>query len=451
MERDLTSGSILKSVVYFSLPYLLSYFLQTLYGMADLFIIGQFGEVADVTAVANASQVMHMLTVIIVGLAMGATVTIGRYVGAKRFSNAARAIGNTVVLFVGLSLVLTVILLIFTDNIVALIKTPQAAVAGTISYLRICFIGVPFIVAYNILSAVFRGMGDSKSPMYFIAVACVLNIGLDYLFMGAWQMGPSGAALGTVLAQSASVMVALAVIFKRNLEVKISAADFRPDKKCMTEILKIGLPVAAQDGFIQVSFIIITIIANVRGLDDAAAVGVVEKIIGMFFLVPSSMSAAVSALAAQNIGAREYKRARSVMWYALAFAVSFGVIVSILTQFGAESLVRLFEDDDNVVVLGGQYLRSYIWDSAIAAMHFCFSGYFCALGKSGISFLHNALSIVLVRVPLSYLASMKYADTLFPMGLASPLGSLLSVIICVIAYVIIYQKQMKRAKYTQKG
>lgn len=451
MEKDLTTGSVLKNIVFFSLPYLLSYFLQTLYGMADLFIIGQFDGVASITAVSVVSQVMHMLTVMIVGLAMGATVTIGKAVGGKQMDQASLAVGNTVTLFMGVAGTVMIVLLLLVKPIVAVMSTPTAAVSGTITYLTICFIGIPFITAYNIISSIFRGLGDSKSPMYFIAVACVINIVLDYLFMGVWQMGPSGAALGTVLAQSASVIVALGVIFKRNLEIKISAADFRPDKKCMAEILKIGLPVAVQDGFIQVSFIIITIIANLRGLDDAAAVGVVEKIIGMFFLVPSSMSAAVSALAAQNIGAREYKRARSVMWYALAFATSFGVIVSILTQFGAESLVRLFEDDAHVVILGGQYLRSYIWDCAIAAMHFCFSGYFCALGKSGISFLHNALSIVLVRVPLSYLASLKYADTLFPMGLASPLGSLLSVVVCVIAYVIIYKKQMKRAKYTRIG
>lgn len=444
MSRDLTSGSVLKSVVFFSLPYLLAYFLQTLYGMADLFIIGQFGTVAEVTAVANGSQVMHMLTVIIVGLAMGATVTIGRCVGARNFPKAARAIGNTATLFVALSLVLAGVLLLNNRHIVALIATPTEAVEGTVDYLKICFIGVPFITAYNILSAVFRGMGDSKSPMYFIAVACAVNVGLDYLFMGAWAMGPLGAALGTTLAQTVSVILALAVIVKRKIEIKISAADFKPQKKTMTEILHIGVPVALQDGFIQVSFIIITIIANLRGLDDAAAVGVVEKIIGIFFLVPSSMSQAVSALAAQNIGAREYGRAKKVLYYALIFAAGFGIIASALTHFGAEDLVRLFENDANVVFLGGQYLRSYVWDCVLAAVHFCFSGYFCALGKSGISFLHNFLSIVLVRVPGAYLASAMYADTLFPMGLAAPAGSLLSAVICLIAYAVLYHKEKER-------
>ena len=238
--------------------------------------------------------------------------------------------------------------------------------------------------------------------------------------------------------------MALAVIVKRKIEIKISAADFKPQKKTMTEILHIGVPVALQDGFIQVSFIIITIIANLRGLDDAAAVGVVEKIIGIFFLVPSSMSQAVSALAAQNIGAREYGRAKKVLSYALIFAAGFGIIASALTQFGAEDLVRLFENDANVVFLGGQYLRSYVWDCVLAAVHFCFSGYFCALGKSGISFLHNFISIVLVRVPGAYLASAMYADTLFPMGLAAPAGSLLSVVICLIAYAVLYHKEKER-------
>lgn len=190
MEKNLTTGSVLRNVLYFSLPYLLSYFLQTLYGMADLFIIGQFEGAASTTAVSVGSQVMHMITVMIVGLAMGSTVSIGRSIGAGEHKRATAVIGNTVTLFMALSVVLMAILLVFVRPIVSIMSTPAEAVSGTTAYLTICFIGIPCITAYNIISSIFRGLGDSKSPMYFIAVACVANIILDYLFIGLMGMGP---------------------------------------------------------------------------------------------------------------------------------------------------------------------------------------------------------------------------------------------------------------------
>ena len=435
MERDLTSGSVFKNIVFFSLPYLLSYFLQTLYGMADLVIIGRFSGVENITAVSIGSQVMHMLTVMIVGLAMGSTVTIGKAIGAKRKKEASRTIGNTVTLFMGIAIVITILALILVKPIVAMMSTPTEAVSGTILYLTICFIGIPFITAYNIISSIFRGLGDSKSPMYFISVACFVNIGLDVIFIGGFHLGAAGAALGTVLSQTTSVIIALTVILKKQTGISLNKEDFRPQKITMGQILKIGIPVALQDGFIQISFIIITIIANRRGLNDAAAVGIVEKIIGVVFLVPSTMLSTVSALGAQNIGANKHDRASLTLRYAVMIAVGFGFIVSVITQFIGTNLVSMFTNDAQVVVLGDQYLRSYIWDTMIAGVHFRFSGYFCAYGLSGISFLHNVLSIVFVRVPGAFLASKYFPHTLFYMGLAAPAGSLLSVIVCIIAFI----------------
>ena len=442
MQKNLTTGSVFQNILFFSLPYLLSYFLQTLYGMADLFIIGQFEGVADTTAVSIGSQVMHMLTVMLVGLAMGSTVSIGQAVGGRKDRQAAVCIGNTVTLFMGLSLVLTVVLLAASGQIVKVMSTPAEAVSGTLDYLTICFMGIPFITAYNIISSIFRGMGDSKSPMYFIAVACAANIGLDYLFMGALHMGPSGAALGTTLSQAVSVAVSLAVILKRGGGLSVRKQDFKPLPPVMGRLLKIGVPIALQDGFIQISFIVITIIANRRGLNDAAAVGIVEKIISFLFLVPSSMLSTVSALGAQNIGAGCPDRAQRTLGYAIAIAAGFGLLVSVLMQFLAEPMVSLFTDASQgsgaqVVRLGGQYLRGYVLDCMFAGIHFSFSGYFCACGKSGLSFLHNSIAILLVRIPGAFLASAYFPENLFPMGLATSAGSLLSVVICVIAFRLI--------------
>lgn len=439
MERNLTTGSVFKNIVIFSLPYFLSYFLQTLYGLADLFIIGQYEGVASTTAVSVGSQVMHMLTVMIVGLAMGTTVSIGRAVGAGDKKRMSACVGNTVTLFMLVSVVLTAALVLLVDPIVSVMSTPAEAVDGTARYLTVCFIGIPFITAYNIISSIFRGMGDSKSPMYFIAVACAANIALDYLFMGAMRLGPVGAALGTTLAQAISVLVAFIAI-RRRRSVAVSRGDLRPRRDVMGQILGIGMPVALQDGLIQIAFILITVIANLRGLTDAAAVGIVEKLISFLFLVPSSMLSTVSAIGAQNIGAGDYGRAKQTMWYAIGIAVGFGVIVSALFQFIAEPVVGLFTPDEGVIAAGGQYMHGYIFDCLFAGIHFCFSGYFCACGKSMISFIHNISGVALVRVPGAYLMSKMYPATLLPMGLATAAGSILQVLICIVAYRIICRR-----------
>ncbi len=445
LEKNLTNGSVLKNIAYFSLPYLLSYFLQTLYGLADLFIIGQFEGVASTTAVSIGSQVMHMLTVMIVGLAMGSTVCIGQAVGAGDKKRASAAIGNTVTLFMLLSVVITALLLALVRPIVSVMSTPAEAAEGTRAYLTICFIGIPFITAYNIISSIFRGLGDSKSPMIFIAVACAANIALDYIFIGVMGLGPAGAALGTTLSQAISVVFSLTVILRRKSGISLERRDLHPQRDTMGQLLRIGIPVAAQDGLIQIAFIVITVIANRRGLDAAAAVGIVEKIISFVFLVPSSMLSTVSALCAQNIGAGKQARAEQTLRYAIIIAASFGVIIALLTQFISEQAVSLFTPDAVVITLGGQYLRGYIWDALFAGIHFCFSGYFCACGRSEISFIHNISAIALVRIPGVYLTSKLFPDTLFPMGLATAAGSLLSVIICVIAFALLKKHSVKNA------
>ena len=427
----MTTGSVAKNIVYFSLPYFFSYFLQTLYGMADLFIIGQFEGAASITAVSIGSQVMHMLTVMIVGLAMGTTVTIAQAVGAEDHRNIRTAIGTTAVLFFGVSFVLAVVLVALRGGITSAMETPIEAVPGTQSYLLICFLGIPLITAYNIIASIFRGLGDAKSPMYFVAVACLCNIALDYLFMGALSMGPAGAAWGTVISQAISVVLALAYVKSGRAGIALSRQDFRPDLAVLRRILRIDVPISLQDGFIQVAFLVITIIANMRGLTDAAAVGIVEKVISFIFLVPSSMLSTVSALGAQNIGAGKVGQ---TLRYALAMAVSFGIVISIVTQYTADSIVGLFTYDAAVIVAGGAYLQGYIFDCIFAGVHFCFSGYFCACGRSELSFLHNVVSIVTARIPLVYLTSIWYPTTLFPMGLATATGSLVSVVICISAF-----------------
>ena len=435
-RKDLTQGSIIGNIMTFSLPYILAYFLQILYGLADLFVIGRYCDVDSTTAVSNGAQVMYLVTCVVIGLAMGTTVKTAHAIGAKDSRRASLIIGNTATMFLGLSVVLAVGLLVFRNSIVSLIDTPTEAVAETGNYLTVCFIGIPFIMAYNIIASVFRGLGDSKSPMHFVAVACVVNILLDFFFIGYCGWGAIGAALGTTLSQMTSVGFAIVAIRRHRQVFDVHRHDFKPRRDVISGILKIGFPIAMQDGFIQIAFIVITVIANGRGLYDAAAVGIVEKFIGLVFIVPSAMLSTVSAIASQNLGARQVGRAQRTMWYAMGITTTYGVIVAVILQFIPDLAVRIFSDDAQVVAMGGEYLRGYVWDCIFAGLHFCFSGFFTACGYSIISFAHNFLSIVCARIPLVYLASESYPDTLYPMGLATCLGSVLSVVICVVAYAL---------------
>lgn len=430
----MTRGSVFGNILTFSLPYMLAYFLQMLYSLADMFFIGLYCGVDSITAVSNGAQVMHLITVVLIGLSMGTTVRTARAVGADDKTMAARVAGITVIFFSLLAVVLTVVLLAAHTLIVRAMDTPVEAVASTRSYLLVCFSGIPFIVAYNVIASIFRGLGDSRSPMYFVVVACVVNVLLDWLFIGLLGWGPVGAALATTLSQVASVAVAVFSIISHHASLPVGRSDLRFHRDTLRNILGIGVPVALQDGFIQVAFIAITVIANGRGLVDAAAVGIVEKLIGLLFIVPSALLSTVSAVSAQCLGSGNIERARQTVRYSVYIASGFGLAVSVLFQFIPEHAMRLFTADAAVIAQGSDYLQSYVIDCFLAGIHFCFSGYFVACGHSSISFFHNVVSIVFARLPLAYLFSALYPETLYPMGLASPIGSFLSVVICLMAY-----------------
>jgi len=443
MKNDLTQGNILGVIFRFSLPFIISNFLQTFYGLADLFITGQFNGAAVITAVSVGSQITHMLTVVIVGLSTGGAVVLGIAAGAGDRKQKSAAIGNTVRIFAIFSVLLTALLLIFTDDILKLLSVPPEAFESARDYVTICFFGVVFITAYNVLAGIFRALGDSRTPMFFVAAAGVVNVVLDYVFIGPMSMGAGGAALATILSQALSVVLAIIFLFKKE-DVSLKREDLKRDQAVSGKILRTGVPVALQEGFIQVSFLVITAIANRRGVDTAAAVGIVEKIISFLFLIPSAMLSTVSMITAQCIGAGRHERGRQTLKWCCIICFSAGTIFFIMAQFfGAQILGIFAHDEPEVIRLGAQYFSSYSVDCALAGIHFCFSGYFNACQKSWITFLHNSLSIILLRIPGSYFAAVRYPDTLFPMGMAAPLGSLLSVIICVGFYLCLQRPAKK--------
>lgn len=434
-KNDLTTGSVGRNLLMFAMPYLFSCFMQTFYGMADLFVVGLYNGSKTTTAVSVGSQVMHMITVILVGFAMGTTVRIGQSVGARDREAAAKTVGTSIAFFTVLSLAVTAVLLLLVEPITKVMLTPEAAVEETEVYLTICFAGIPFITAYNVISSIFRGVGDSRRPMYFVGIACVVNIVLDFVFIGACGMGASGAALGTICGQALSVAVSLVMMRRRDFGFSVTRQDVALDGEAAGQILRVGTPIAFQDGLIQIAFIVITVIANSRGLTASAAVGIVEKLIGFMFLVPSAFLSSISTLTAQNMGARRADRARQSLRYGLMITVCWGAVCALYNQFLPHTLVGMFTKDAAVLAAGCAYLKSYSFDCMFAAVHFCFSGYFCGSQKSLISFIHNITAILLVRIPGAYWASIHYPDDLYPMGWAAPLGSLLSALICVGFYI----------------
>jgi len=441
MKKDLTRGSVTGNLLLFSIPYLISCFLQTFYGLADLFIIGRFNDAASTTGVSVGSQLMHMITVIIAGLAMGSTVSIAGGVGSGNDSRISRSIGNTITLFAFIAVILTVILVFIRYPVLYALQAPAEAISETHIYILICFLGIPFITAYNVISSIFRGLGDTVHPLIFVFTAGVVNIILDYVFIGPLEMGAKGAALATVIAQAVSVLVSVLFLAGRNSGFRLRPADIIPERGLLKQILGVGIPIATQDGFVQIGFLVITAIANSRGVEAAAAVGIVEKIISFFFLVPSAMLSAVSAIAAQNAGAEKHARSIRTLRCAIMICLIYGAAAWALCEVFPQGLVSLFTGAESVVAAGVQYLRSYAADIFIAGIHFCFCGFFCAYELALLSFISNLASIILIRIPGAWTASVLLPETLFPMGLAAPLGSLLSAVICVIMFIILRRKR----------
>lgn len=433
MEHNLARGDLMSNMLRFSVPFLLSFFLQTLYGLADLFIAGQFNGADVISAISIGSQIMHMVTVMLVSLSMGATVMIGRMVGAGDSDGRNRMIGNTITLFTIVAAAAAVLLLLLKNAVIRAMSVPEAAVGGTGDYLTICFAGIPFIVFYNVISAVFRGLGDSKSPMIYVSVACLINIGLDIIFMGPLAMGAAGAAWGTVLAQLGSVLFALNGILRKKL-ISITRKDLALSLEAIGGILRIGVPIACQDGFIQISFLLITVIANRRGLEISAAVGIVEKTISFLFLFPSAMLSTVSTIAAQCIGAGDMEKAKRTLYYGICMDVAVGLLFTVLFQFIGNAFFGLFTGDIVVRLLAVQYMHTYVADCIFAGIHFPFSGFFSASGRSMLSFYHNLLSVLLFRIPGAWLATVMFPDTLYAMGAAAPMGSLFSAAVCFYFY-----------------
>ena len=452
-NQSFTEGRIFSPLIRFALPVLFALFLQTMYGAVDLLIVGQFGgELADVyvSAVSTGSQLMQAITVVITGLAMGLTVFVGKEIGAGQREKTGKIIGSGIFLFGVIAVGIAVIMVCTSPLLAKAMHAPEEAFDQTVSYIRICSAGAVFIVAYNLVGSIFRGIGDSKMPLITVAIACVLNIAGDLLMVAVFHMGASGAAVATVFAQAVSVLISLLIIRKRTLPFALSVKDIKPQRIFIKEMLRLGIPIALQDLLVNITFLVIIAIVNSLGLTASAGVGVAEKLCGFLMLVPSAFMQSMSAFVAQNMGAKKPGRARKALLCGIASSLVASVIMVYFTFFHGDLLAGIFAKDREVILAAADYLKAYALDCLLTSFLFCFIGYFNGCGSTTFVMLQGIIGAFGVRLPVSWLMSRRAEVSLFHIGLATPASSIVQIILCGVYFLILLRKQ-KSAEHEFKS
>lgn len=444
--QNFTSGKIFSPLIRFALPVLLALFLQAMYSGVDLLIVGQFGgNNADifVSAVSTGSQIMMTLTFVITALAMGLTVYVGEKIGAGKGSEAGEIIGSGITLFGIISLIVSVIMVISSSALAKLMRAPTEAFDNTVWYIAICSAGTLFIVAYNLVGSIFRGVGDSKIPLLTVAIACVFNILGDFLLVAVFDMGSSGAAIATVFAQAISVVISLFIIRKRELPFDFSRKYLRPRAVHIKYILKLGIPIALQDLLVSISFLVILAIVNNLGLNESAGVGVAEKVCAFIMLIPSAFMQSMSAFVAHNVGALKYDRAKKALWYGIASSLVVGIVVGYFSFFHGDILAGIFAKDAIIIAPAVEYLKAYAIDCVFTAFLFCFIGYFNGCGNTTFVMIQGIIGGIFVRLPVSWAMSKMIPVSLFRIGLATPISTALQIVLCV-GFFVFTQRLLKR-------
>ncbi len=437
---NFTQGSILKPLLRFSLPILMALILQTAYGAVDLWMVSTFAQAADVSAVSTGAQLMMSITSIVTGLTMGTTVLMGQTLGHGHPEEVGPVIGGSIALFSLLSVILTALVVPGAGVLAQLTHAPQAAFDQTVTYIRVCGAGLLFIAAYNVFGSIFRGMGNSKTPLLTVAIATVFNMVGDYILVALLGFGALGAALATVGAQALSVLISLLVVRRRGLPFSFSVKHIRFRGTPIGRVVKLGAPVALQDGLVSISFLVILSIVNSLGLVASAGVGVAEKLCGFIMLVPSAFSQSVTTFVAQNVGADKLDRARRVLWEGILVSLAFGVVIGGFSFFRGDLLSRLFNQDPEIVAASAAYLKAYAIDVLLTSFLFPFMGYFNGMGKTGFVMAQGLVGAFAIRIPVSFLMAQREPVSLFHVGLATPCSSLVQITLCAIYFFYLRSK-----------
>lgn len=444
-KADFTQGSILKKLVAFMMPVLGALILQAAYGAVDLLVVGRFGSTSGLSAVSTGSQVLNLVTFVVVQFAMGITVLIARYLGEKKPEKIGAVIGGGAIVFTIISVVLFIVMVCFAHPISILMQAPEEAVDLTASYVRICGGGIFFIVAYNLLSAIFRGLGDSKSPLLFVLVACIVNVIGDLALVAGLHMDAAGAAIATVSAQALSVVFAVILLMKKDLPFTIARKDFRLNPQCK-KFLKIGLPLALQEFLTQVSFLALCAFVNRLGLEASSGYGVACKIVNFAMLVPSALMQSMASFVSQNIGAGKKKRAKKSMFTGIGVGLVVGCLVFALVMLKGDMLAGFFSTDAAVIENGYAYLKGFALETIVTAILFSMVGYFNGNNKTIWVMTQGLIQTLLVRLPLAYFMSIQPNASLTKIGLAAPISTMVGVVLNIGFYVYLNRVEQKYGK-----
>ena len=426
-----TQGKILKPLILFAFPVLCALFLQAMYGAVDLLIVGKFASSADVSAVSTGSQIMMTITNLVSSFAMGTTILLGQQIGCGERKNGGRTVGTGIVMFTVIAVIMTVFLVIFAPQVSSLMNAPKEAFEKTVGYVRICGGGMLVIIAYNLIGCIFRGLGDSRTPLLTVAIACVCNIAGDLLLCAVFHMGTEGAAIATVFAQVVSVVISFCVIRKIELPFELKKTDIRIHGYTLKKMAGLGAPIALQDLLVNISFLIILAIVNSMGVIASAGVGVAEKVCAFIMLISSAFMQSMSAFVAQNYGAGRMDRAKKALYYGAGVSFIIGVGMFFLSYFHGDILAGIFSSAPDVIQAAADYLKAYGIDCMLTAIFFCYIGFYNGIGKTKFVMLQGIIGAFCVRVPVSYFMSRQPNPSLFHIGLATPLSSCLQLLLCV--------------------
>lgn len=443
-NADFTQGSILKKLIAFMIPILGALILQAAYGAVDVLVVGRFGTTSGLSAVSTGSQVLNLVTFVVVQFAMGITVLIARYLGEKKPEQIGSVIGGAAIVFTIISVVLFIVMVFFARPISILMQAPEEAVTLTTSYVRICGSGIFFIVAYNLLSAIFRGLGDSKSPLLFVLIACIVNIIGDLVLVAGLHLDAAGAALATVSAQALSVVFAVILFIKKDLPFKMTKKDFRLNAQCK-KFLEIGLPLALQEFLTQLSFLALCAFINRLGLEASSGYGVACKIVNFAMLIPSALMQSLASFVSQNIGAGEYKRAKRCLFTGIGVGLTVGCLVFCLVMFKGDLLAGFFATEPAVIANAYDYLKGFAFETLATAVLFSMIGYFNGTNKTLWVMAQGLFQTLLVRLPLAYYMSIQPNASLMKIGLAAPISTLVGVVLNICFYTYLNHSEKKKA------
>ena len=450
MHNNFTEGAILPKLLKFMLPVLFAMFLQSLYGAVDLLVVGQFAADADVSAVSTGSQIVMTLTNLIVSFSMGITVAVGQRIGQKRPEEAAHTIGTGLILFAATGAAFTLISMLGAGALAFIMQAPAEAFDLTKSYIRICGAGFLIITAYNLLGSIFRGLGDSRTPLIAVGIACVCNIIGDLLFVAVFHLGAAGAALATVIAQLISVIISFFIIRKTRLPFAFDRSHMKYQKPCARSILRIGTPIALQDFLVGISFLVMLAIVNQLGVTASAGVGVAEKVCAFIMLVPAAFMQSMSAFVAQNYGADHTDRAVKALKYGIAVSVFFGVAMFFITFCRGDLLAGIFSNKPDTVADAWDYLKAYAIDCLLTCFLFCFIGFYNGLGKTRFVMIQGMIGAFLVRIPVAFLMQHIGHGSLFLIGLATPCSTVLQITMCFAAFLVFVKKERVQSSITDQ-